>query len=1197
MFTIIFTAELKKNLKSVAFYIFTAIMFYAAYLWSSNTDPNTIMMGMRFGKEWNNAAINIAKIFTNFSIISVLFTMLIVGRAVAKDFEANIHDFFFTTPMSKFAYLGGRFSGALIANILIFAGVVLGYIFGCLSIDDKYYGPFQLQAFIVPIFLILIPNLIFIGSIFFALATLSRRMIMTYIAGIAFLGIYGLLMGGLTAVDNETVKTLIDPFGILAINLQAKFWTVADMNANQMPINVVFILNRIIWLIISFALLFYTWKKFKFVSQLETKKKKNKGISTQIVETRKNIIQRIPISNIDESFTFQLQKCFRLVFLEFKRIVFHPAFLILTFFAISEIIANFLGNVMSDRSMVYPLTSEFLKYTDHLWTYMIPLTIFFGGVLVWRERDNSSNEFYDTLPVPNWMSYLSKLFTLMGIQFLFITLGMIGGIITQLSLGFTDINLGLYIKHIYGIDMLNYWFMAIIVLLIQNLTPNKYLGFFISALYFVLDIVIFMVLKFDHLLLRYGKIPNFTYSNMNGFGFNAETILWYTFYWAFLGVILILISTLLWRRNNETILKFRFKIAKQNITRFQKVSLGILIVLFISSGSFIFYNKYILNSYMSEKTYKNIKAQYEIKYSKYKDVTQPDISNIDLKIDIFPDKREALIRGYYLLKNNSDKNIDEICTNLWGGRLVDNIKKFEFSAPAELIYEGEEAGFKVFKLNKPLKPGEEIKLLFDYEILTNGFTDDNHPKDLIVGNGTCLMLSGGESPFFPIIGYNNLFILLDENDRRKYGLGELSAFPSLENADRKVPFINLDNIKFNAVISTSSDQTIVSNGELINKWTENNRNYFHYHSDITMQNELIFASGRYEVAKDKYQDINIEIYYDEKHPYNVQRMIDGIKRSFDFNTKNYCDFPFNNIRIVEIPDYLTGGSARSQPSIFIWREGSGFTANFNDPDVVDMMFGVCVHEMAHQWWGYVVTPAFAEGGFMLTETMAQYVMAMCNEEKFGVKMSRKYLKDEMERYLRRRKTDYEGERAMFRSLPVQDYLNYPKSSVVMYALHDYIGLDSLSSALSRLVNKYGSTVNYPLSVDFVNEIKKSTPDSLLYLVTDLFEKITLYENEIESAQYEIVSNDKYKVKINVKAKKFYADSIGTQTEQALNDYIYVGVLNKDKEEIYYKKHKFTQNKTEIEIIVNEKPYYAGIDPFVVLIDRDRENNLKEVEEI
>ena len=599
---------------------------------------------------------------------------------------------------------------------------------------------------------------------------------------------------------------------------------------------------------------------------------------------------------------------------------------------------------------------------------------------------------------------------------------------------------------------------------------------------------------------------------------------------------------------------------------------------------------------MSENTYKNIKAQYEIKYSKYKDVTQPDILNIDLIIDIFPDKREVYIQGSYLLKNNSDKEIDEIYTNLWNGKIIDNINKFEFSVPAKLIHKGE-AGFKIFKLDKPLKPDDKIKLLFDYEILTNGFTDDNHPKDFIVNNGTCLMLSGGKSIFFPTIGYNNLFILTKKNDRRKYGLNESTAYPALENADRKVPFVNIDHVTFNALISTSIDQTVVSNGKLINNWTKNSRNYFNYHSDIPIQNELIFASGKYELTKDKYQDIDIEVYYDKKHPYNVQRIIEGVKSSFDFNTKNYCDFPFNNIKIVEIPNYWEGGGARSQPDIFIWREGSGFTYNFNNPDRVDYMFGTCAHEMAHQWWALYITPAFAEGAFILAETMAQYIEAICIEKEQGKKISRKYLRDEMDKYLELRKTDYEGERPMFRSLPHQAYLNYPKSSVVMYALHDYIGLDSLSAALSRLVNKYGATHSYPLSIDFISEIKKSTPDSLQYFITDLFEKITLYENETESAYYEITGNNKYKVKMNVKTEKYYADSIGNQTEQVLNDYIYVGVLNKNKEEIYYQKHKFTQNHTEIEIIVNEKPYYAGIDPFVVLIDRDRDNNLKEIEEI
>ena len=31
------------------------------------------------------------------------------------------------------------------------------------------------------------------------------------------------------------------------------------------------------------------------------------------------------------------------------------------------------------------------------------MTIFFGGLIIWRERDHMSNEFYDTLPLPDWL--------------------------------------------------------------------------------------------------------------------------------------------------------------------------------------------------------------------------------------------------------------------------------------------------------------------------------------------------------------------------------------------------------------------------------------------------------------------------------------------------------------------------------------------------------------------------------------------------------------------------------------------------------------------------------------------------------------------------------------------------------------------------------------------------------------------------
>jgi len=152
MFINIYVNELKKSLKSISFFIFTAVVFYGVYLFVSTIRPGVVFMGVGYGKEWHNAPLIIARIFTQLSVFGALITMVIVGRTVTKDFSAKIHDFFFTAPISKNAYLGGRFLGGLTANLLIFIGVVLGFIVGCSVLEPDYYGPFQISDFLLRLY-------------------------------------------------------------------------------------------------------------------------------------------------------------------------------------------------------------------------------------------------------------------------------------------------------------------------------------------------------------------------------------------------------------------------------------------------------------------------------------------------------------------------------------------------------------------------------------------------------------------------------------------------------------------------------------------------------------------------------------------------------------------------------------------------------------------------------------------------------------------------------------------------------------------------------------------------------------------------------------------------------------------------------------------------------------------------------------
>ena len=133
-----------------------------------------------------------------------------------------------------------------------------------------------------------------------------------------------------------------------------------------------------------------------------------------------------------------------------------------------------------------------------------------------------------------------------------------------------------------------------------------------------------------------------------------------------------------------------------------------------------------------------------------------------------------------------------------------------------------------------------------------------------------------------------------------------------------------------------------------------------------------------------------------------------------------------------------------------------------------------------------------------------------------------------------------------------------------------------------------------MASDLIDEFYKVTPDSLKYLVDDLFLNITLYENKIKGATYSKIKDNQYLVELDVETIKYYADSAGNQTEAPLKDYIYVALLDEAGEVFYYQKHLFTSANSKIQIITDQIPVNAGIDPYLVLMDREIENNVCEV---
>jgi aminopeptidase N len=485
-------------------------------------------------------------------------------------------------------------------------------------------------------------------------------------------------------------------------------------------------------------------------------------------------------------------------------------------------------------------------------------------------------------------------------------------------------------------------------------------------------------------------------------------------------------------------------------------------------------------------------------------------------------------------------------------------------------------------------------MIVNNKYITKGFKN-NRGSTMVLKNGTFF----NNSDIMPTMGYNASYELGDKNTRNKYDLPEKDRMPELTPGVTELHMGNYifdgqsDFIDVETIISTTPNQTAIAPGSLIKKWEENDRNYFHYKTDTPSLNFYSFMSAAYEIAKRKWNGIDIEIYHDKKHSINIDMMLDAVQSSLEYYTENFGPYYHKQARIIEFPRYRT--FAQAFPGTMPYSESFGFITNLEDDSENNVIDFVVSHEMAHQWWAHQLIGAYMQGSTMLSESFSQYssLMNMKRMSDNPMKM-REFLKYDHDRYLGGRS----GER--LKELPLykvenQTYIHYGKGSIILFALQDYIGEDKVNTAMKGFLEEYRyNAPPYPSSLDFMRYLEPQVPDSLKYLIKDWFKEITLYDNRLIEADYKILDNGKYEVTMELESSKIKSDSLGNETKTTINDWIDIGFFMDDDEERLYgqKRVKFNKEKSSITMLLDSLPVKAAIDPRHILIDRVYKDNIK-----
>ncbi|WP_447769278.1 ABC transporter permease/M1 family aminopeptidase [Sphingobacterium faecium] len=1214
MFSPIFKFEFTRWLKNSTLYIYMLLFFVLALFImlsalgifdgiTATTSSNRIM----------NSPLAISEMIGGMSNLIYFLIPTIVGASIYRDFQYNMHSILFSYPFTKTDYLLGKFFGSLTVVLLIVLASTLGIIVAQFvpGINQSLLGPVHIWAYFQTYFIQIIPNLVIFSSLIFVLVSLTRNVYVGFVAVLILLIIQGVIQSLAPDMDNRYLAALLDPFGDSAISYYTQYWSPAEKDLNNLPFTGAIIYNRLIWLGVSALFIGGFYLFFSFSQHGYTLKTSKKG--ERVTKNNFESIFRIDLPAVKYSFSalHYGKTSWVLARYDYRYIIKNPVFMILTLVGILFVILMASSTGSISGTSTYPVTWKMLMIPGGIFKFfLLILTFLFTGLLIHRGRNTGMAGLIDSSPVPNWALLLATVIAIVKMQLTLLLVVMLTCMAFQLYHGYYTFEIGQYIMNLMVYGMLANLAWLFISVFVHTLFKNYLTGFFVLLLLFI-ALPFLSTMGVEQEIYKFNQGPEIDYSDMDGFGYILP-FLTYRLYWLLFSILFLTISLLMWRRGGFSGIRERWEIFKTNLNPVTLAVLAVSLVGFLAIGLGIYYENNIKEPYYTGLDYEKQAVEWEKKYKKYQYRPQPRVVDVKFKMDIYPGERSFKAQVAYVLKNKTNTTIDSIFVNY-----NDYDYTFSFNVPYTLVSEDDKYNFNIYQLQQPLAPGDSIVLNFSTSSPRNTWVNERSP---VKGNGTFI-----NNMQFPNIGYLDQGELVDNDIRKKYGLPHRNrmAPPTDPKALRNNYISNdADWIRFEATVSTDMDQLAIAPGYLIKQWEKDGRKYYHYQMDKEILNFYAFNSARYEVRKDSWNGVNLEVYYHQDHTYNLDRMLASSKASLAYYTQEYSPYPHRQLRIVEFPR-TNGTFAQSFANTIPFSEAIGFIADVKEKnqDAVDYPYAVTAHEIAHQWWAHQVVGAKAQGATLMSESMSEYSSLKVLEKRYGKGQMRKFLKDALDGYLMGRSAEKLGERPLMFN-ENQMYIHYQKGSLVLYALSDYLG-EELFNRTARTYLEHTAFQNppYTTSLEFVEYFKQATPDSLQYLIKDMFETITLYNNKVEKVTSKKLKNGKYQIDIQFEVAKYRVDENGNksyhdpgsksisfkksdqETVQSLplSDYIEIGVFSKAKKqdgypspELYLKKHKIDQINNKVTLVVDGLPAQVGIDPYNKLIDIDSNDNRKDI---
>lgn len=1186
--------ELRYQLRNPVFWVSLFLFFLLGF---GVTASENVSMGTP-GTVKENAPYAIAFMTGAASLYYLFVITSFVANAIIRDDATGFGPIIKATSIGKRNYVLGRFLGGLSVATLGYFAIPFGMFVGTLMpwVDPETVGPQVLAFYLWPFLILAIPNIFLMSSLLFGLATITRSMLWSYVGVVALFMGY-LIVTSVLGNKPEYQQALAnwEPLGFGAMLESTRYWTAAEMNTKLLPFDGYMLFNRVFVLALSVALLALTYWRFS-MEERGPSKRQLKKLARQRASENGDAPPMLAMAKVTQRFDGSATRAMFMVRLrtEVMQVLRSPGLIVLLLLAvIFAAVILYFSNLLYDTPS-YPLTANVItNVIGAFGLFTTIIAVFYAGELVWRERDAKIGEIIDSTPAANWVITIPKVIAILLVLLLINFAGMLTGLTYQAIKGSTSFEIANYFAWLILPMTAEMLMVAILAVFFQALSPNKYVGW---GLYFVwfLSRIFMLNMGYSNALYDYGGNPGAPLSDMNGTGGFAWGSWILRAYWLAFGVILLTIAHLVWPRGTDTRWRSRLQRLRPGLRGAPLALMAAALVAMIGAGAYAWYNFKILNRFETSDEIEKLTADYEKRYLKYEKLPRPVVMAVKFDAQIFPKERRLEVAGQYKMRNDTTAPISEV--HVRQGNRDAKFSQLDIKG-AKLARFDEKYHYRIYRFDTPLQPRAETELNFKSQIHHQGFRN-GAPATEVNLNGTFV----NNFDFAPIIGMNRQSALQDRTVRRRQGLpAELRTAKLEDMSATRESYVRTDWVMSDITVTTDADQTPIAPGSKVSDESKGGRRTAHFVSSAPINYFLSIQSARYKLTEKNHKGVQLTIFHDPRHDWNVPAMLKALEAGLDYYQANFGPYQFDHARIIEFPGYQT--FAQAFAGTMPYSESIGFAADVTDPDSIDYVTYVTAHELGHQYWAHQVIGADMQGATVTTETLAQYSALMVMKKIYGPDKIRRFLKYELDLYLAGRKGDPIGEQPLYR-VENQDYVHYRKGSLVMYLLQERIGEDAVNRALARFIQTWKfKGAPYHRSVDLIAELRKEakTPEDQA-LITDLFERITVYDFKAKEAKAKKLANGLWQTTISVEAAKYYADAKGNEKAAPLSEPIEIGLFNArpgvgafgKKDVVSIERKPVKGGKQQIVVTSKAKPAFAGIDPYNFYIDRNSDDNIIDV---